>query len=307
MLLGSAKTAFWILVLFALPASMAFGADRDLGDIKHWPKSIRHVEDSEGKAAFIVSGIYRDEERWNYWSDKGNWLMWKLKKFAATDSLAVDTEKGEARFYTQKSPEELLGVFRTISIFSGFVPTMSELRARDYQSSEFDPGYFEVKARYDIQGVGRIVNVPCVGQKSELRIRFVQSRYTPFQSNATYELIVAGKSDRIEFTMCAADSIPYSLLAAYEYSTPNFAEGEFIAGEVGVAKLNETREHCKGHMEHALRIYNREGEYIWFTEDGLHGARGVWSRDLNGDGAWELLVLADDHGSRRLVVYGRAD
>ncbi len=282
---------------------------KDLGGIDHWPDSIRYIEDDSGKKVFIIRGIYNEEKKWDFWPQKGNSLMKRIKKFSDTDSLAIDIENLEAWFFTEKTPEEMLGLFKTLSIYTGFVPTFSELSARDCVSPKFDSSYFEEKSRFEIEGVGHLIEVPAEREKAKLHLRYAPQNYKAFQTNSVHELSVQYEEKTgFGISTCEVDSIPYSLLNAYSsYRKPDYAVGEYEIGVVGVAKLNETREHCKGHMEKALRIYNPAGECIWKTEEGLHGAQGVWARDLDNDGIWELLVLASDHGTRRLVVFGKSN
>jgi hypothetical protein len=279
-----------------------------LSGIEHWPDSIRYVESAEGNRAFVVSGIYDGEpEKWK--RERGyNWTMRRLKIWSATDSLAINEGTREAWYFTESTPLEFLGKFKKISIYSGCIPTYEELTARDYESSQLERGLFEMIGQYDVHGVGHLIDVPSACGESSLTFVFVQARYTPFETNAVIEYTFSGgPSGDISLTVCQGDSIPYSLLSVYSYRKPDYAVGSFRANDTGVAKLIETHEHCQGHMENALRLFDGKGEYYWINEGGLHGARGVWAKDITGDGVDELFVLADDHGSERVVVFGKAN
>lgn len=299
-----------VLVIGLTTACVSIATEwKSLPGIEHWPGSIRYVESLEGKRAFVVSGIYDGQpEKWQ--GEQGyNWAMRRMKIWADTDSLAIDEVSRKAWFFTESTPEEFLGRFKKVSIFSGCIPTYDELAARDFESTQNDREYFEIIRQFEVKGVGHLIDVPNACGETSLTFAFVQARYTPFKSNAVFEYKISSEpSGDIALTVCPGDSIPYSLLSVFSsFRRPDFAVGTFKAGEPGVAKLNETHEHCKGHMENALRLYNGFGEYFWIYEAGLNGAQGIWAKDITGDGVDELFVLADDHGSVRIVVFGKAN
>jgi hypothetical protein len=163
--------------------------------------------------------------------------------------------------------------------------------------------------RFWLEEKGSLVRVSSDCGGDTLKLVFLRQNNVPFGSCATFESIVSADADGdIQFASCAGDSIPYAILSAYSsFSPPDFAITHLVSGEEFVAKLTETHEHCMGHMENTLRIYNAAGKSIWKAETGLYGAMGVWARDLDRDGVDELLVLADDHGARRLIVFERSE
>lgn len=274
--------------------------------VVRWPTSVRYMESASGAKAFVIDGIY--EPKTDVWTSghDANWVMRRLKIFAETDSLAINEGSHEAWFFTEKTPEEFLGSFDKIATFSGCIPQLEELIARDWIGEKFDAGAYVKIGQYEIVSSGGLLYAPSECDSSELRLVFLGPKYVPFRTNSTQVVLVSGDlGGTVQVDTRQGEDVPYSIVSAYSTSrTPDFASVRLVGGGRGVAKLNETREHCKGHMEHALRIYNAAGSYIWLAEEGLHGAWGLWARDLNADGVDELLVIAEDHGNRRLIVYG---
>jgi len=290
---------FTVCLLLAVPITGGADVEPDL-----WPSLVEVYEHSGGRFCFGISGLYGDREQW---SRNSNQINRMFDKFTDSDSLYFELDNAIAWLYTRRNRETVPELIDWLASFNGIVPTWDELLARDQISHTYAFDNYQLLGRKDFEGPGsglRHFGLCKVGDSSHV-FRFYDNPYRGPLIGA-YELRVSWTRDRnVDFTFAAVDSVTAAEVYKHESDeTPRLVKLRLAGGKSGIAKLNATTAHCKGEMQHALRVYDDSGHYYWSTETDLNGICSVWCRDFDGDGVDEILVLAQEHGRQHVLVFG---
>ncbi len=293
--------AIWLACIPLVLAASSAGA----GDpVEQWPSSVSLLNETDNGNTFEIRGLYGNAAEWSRFSNR---VARMFDKFAATDSLVVDTQSGYAYLTTLQSRLELRELVDWLAQYTGYVPTWAELVARDNRSDNFDRSLYRLLCHYETRGLesGYRHCGAAVTYDGTVELRFYDNPH-PAGSVRSYLLKVGWNRNTgptLDFSL--ADSLSRKdLYALDDFTEPAQSRLLLAEGAEGVVRLNESTAHCKGEMRYSLRVLDPTGLSVWAAEEDIYGRCGVWAADLSGNGEDEIVVMAHEHGRVHVFVYG---
>lgn len=303
--LGIKKTSvvFYLIVMLALLLFVPTSYCAELANTK-LPKTITHSVLQSGQHQYTIKGLF--------WKDGQKESSRKLledsykKDIPNCVTVKIDKTKNSITIITSKEIEDFPKLIDKFARSGGSIPYWVELCMREKRSDLFKDRLYGLVFEKEIRFPDNSSGFLKVIQKDGKCLKFALfSRIVPRNNKTFYIEYTLRYKDKKYFlesdnkkTIFDWQEIEKKLQQRPEKCNLSFNKSNKL-----LLDFNKTTAFCMCHSRYAMRIFDKDGKYIWEDLNNIHGYHYPMVCDFLNDENDEIIIYREDHGQASILVF----